>query len=138
MSQRRRSNILRVGQDSVVVPARVAHLLEQQLDLAALRVRLRGLDPEASGVLEDIHLVALEWSSALAGTRAAELPEPAEESVSKEANWMSTTQAAGRLGMTDRGVRKAIREGRLNAHLVDERYRITFADLEHFRARRVA
>ncbi|PTU56968.1 hypothetical protein DBB34_06555 [Sphaerisporangium cinnabarinum] len=51
---------------------------------------------------------------------------------------MSTGQAAELLGMTDRGVRLAICEGRLEAEKPGGRYRVSRANLEHFRAARGA
>ncbi|WP_353708962.1 helix-turn-helix domain-containing protein [Cellulosimicrobium sp. ES-005] len=51
---------------------------------------------------------------------------------------MSTGQAAELLGMTDRGVRLAISEGRLEAEKVADRYRISRSNVEHYRAARAA
>ncbi|WP_368665896.1 helix-turn-helix domain-containing protein [Cryobacterium sp. Y62] len=65
------------------------------------------------------------------GTRPAALPDP-----EPHCEWLTTTQAANRLGMTDRGIRKAIATGRLQAESVDGHWRISREQLQHFRATR--
>jgi excisionase family DNA binding protein len=130
----RRSYLLKASEPMVMVPARVAALLEARTNISGVRVQLRGLDPEATAVLEDIRLAALEWRGSATGTDVA--PEPELPRESKQ--WMSTGQVASHLGVTDRAVRKAIARSALKATEVNGRYRITLEDMEHYRAARAA
>lgn len=50
--------------------------------------------------------------------------------------WLSTKQAADALAMTDRAIRKAIRENRLKATTIGRAYRINREQLAHFKARK--
>ena len=118
---------------AVIVPGRVAAILDRQCRLTDLRVRTRGVDPEATAVLEALHVAALAWRSSSTGTEAAPEPEPATRS-----EWMGSGQAADLLGVTSRAVRKAIADGRLAAVEVGGRYRISREDVEHYRASRAA
>ncbi|MFS0883978.1 helix-turn-helix domain-containing protein [Aeromicrobium sp. 179-A 4D2 NHS] len=129
----RRSYLLKVGEPSVVVPARIANLLERHGRLSELRVRTRGLDPEASAVLEDIRLAALLWAGSASGTEGDRAPEPDARS-----KWFTTGQAASHLGITREAVGKACREGRLTATRTGDRWVIGREDLEQFRAARAA
>jgi len=122
------------GRDSVVVvPARVAAWLIRHTDLAKVRIAARGTDPELYAVLHDVYTAALGWrASATAGsipTATAEVEPPSS---------ISTTQAAGLLGVTDRAIRMAITTGRLPAERDGNRWRIDREDFEHYRATRVA
>lgn len=138
MSTSRPSFVLRVGQDSVVLPARVAALLEANTNISELRVRARGVDPLVSAVLEDIRMVAMSWSgSGPPGTGADGPPEPATESKC-EAESLTPSQAAGRVGVSDRAIRKAIHTGRLPAEKRDGTWQITRDDLRHFEASRAS
>ena len=122
------------GRDAfVIVPARVAAWLARHTDLSTVRVSARGTDPEVYGVLHDLHAAALTWRSSATGSEQAPEPEATTRS-----SWLSTTQAAGQLGITDRAVRLAIRQGRLPAEQVDGRWRISKEDVEHYRAARAA
>lgn len=120
-----------VGVDgpSALVPPRVAALLERHGNLSALRVRTRGVDPEATRVLEALHYAALSWRSSVTGTEEAPRPE-------LTADWLSAAEAADVVGISSRGIRKAISEGRLEASLVGTQYRISRESLEHYRAAR--
>lgn len=118
----------------VVVPARVAALLERYAGLADFRIKTRGRDGELDHVLVALHYAALSWreaSSARSGTPNPEPPEPARES-----RWMTTAQVASRLGITSRAVRKAISDGRLHGELDGSSWRINAEDFAHYRATR--
>lgn len=119
---------------AVVVPARIAAILERHADLSGLRVRTRGVDPEATAVLEALHVAALQWRGSATGTEEAAEAEPATDSK----RWLSTGEAADLVGVTARAIRKAIDEGRLEAVKVGGRKRISREDLEHYRAARAA
>ncbi|HEY3530390.1 MAG TPA: helix-turn-helix domain-containing protein [Nocardioides sp.] len=125
-----------VGDDgpAVVVPARIAAVLERYADLSSLRVRTRGVDPEATAVLEALRYAAMSWrSSACAEPRTTprrNLPQTRE--------WLDTGEAADLAGVTSRAIRKAIKEARLPATKVGGWYRISREDLEHYKAARAA
>jgi len=125
-----------VGQDgpAVVISARTAAWLERYAGLSALRVRVRGTDPEISAHLEHIRFAAMSWRGSATGTTDDTEAEPDTES----GQWLSTGQAAGIAGVTARSIRKAIAEDRLEAVNVGGRYRISREDLEHYRAARAA
>lgn len=137
MSTPRRSYILKASEPMVMVPARIAALLERGTDISALRVRTRGIDPEASAVLEDIRLVAMSWSSEpdFASTQSEDDSERKVAGCSEQ--WMTTGQVAQRLGLTPQAVRNAIRAGRLRATQHEgNRFQVSREDFEHYRAAR--
>jgi excisionase family DNA binding protein len=117
----------------VIVPARVATWLERYAGLNDLRIRARGNDPEVDSVLQALHRAALHWRTTVTGSDQA--PAPEEPAQSK---WMGTTEAAEALGITDRAVRLAITQNRLNATNLNGRYRVAPEDIEHFRAAKAA
>lgn len=126
--------LLTVGSPSAIVTGRAAAVLERQLDLAGLRVRTRGIDPEVSDVLEAIREAAEAWRGSATGTTEAPEPELAPESQV----WVSSPKAADLLGISSRAVVKAIAEGRLAGEQVGGRWRIAREDIEHYKARRTA
>ena len=132
--QGRRSYLLKVHEPYVMVPARIAALIESRSGIGALRVQVRGLDPEASAVLEDIRLAAMSWRGSATGTVIEAEPEP----TTPLREWVTTGGAADLLGITSRAVRKAIARGAIPAQNIDGRYRIDRADIEHYRATRAA
>jgi hypothetical protein len=117
------------GHSVVVVPGRIAAILEYHGKLDRFRVAVRGRDSELDLVLIDMHTAATAWRSTATGTTEAPEPEPTGE-------WVSTGEAARLLHRTSRAIRKAITERRLPAQLVDGRYRITREDIAHERERR--
>lgn len=118
---------------AAVVPGRVAAWLERHGHLNELRARARGGDPEIDAALVALRIAALTWRASATGTEDAPEPE-----VGPRSEWLSTTTAAGHLGITDRAVRLAISQGRLPAEQVDGRWRISREDTEHYRAARAA
>lgn len=118
----------------VVVPARVCAWLERYASLNEVRIQERGADPEVDAVLVAVRLAALTWRTTATGTAVAAKPEAPTDLN----QWMSTGQAAERLGITDRAVRLAIKENRLKATNLDGRWRITAEDLQHFTAAKAA
>jgi len=124
------------GGSVVVVPARVAAWLDSH-GLSGLRVSARGVDPEVDAVLAALHLASLTWRTSVQAEARAEAAGACAE-VATGLTWMTTTQAADRLGITARGVRLAISENRIPAEQVDGRWRIRREDLEHHRATRAS
>lgn len=123
-----------VGAPVVVIPARVCAWLERYARLNEVRIRERGTDPEVDAVLVALRLAALTWRTTATGTPIAAKPE----ALADLNQWLSTTQAADILYITDRAVRLAIQENRLKATNVNGRWRITREDIQHFRAAKAA
>jgi hypothetical protein len=118
----------------VVIPARVCAWLERHVQLNEIRIRERGADQEVDAVLVALRLAALTWRTSATGTPVAAKPEaPAELN-----QWLSTTQTADILYITDRAVRLAIKEGRLKATSINGRWRIAREDIAHFNAAKAA
>lgn len=103
--------------DAIVSP-RVARWLEKQAGMTAdRRILLRGSDPDAYVVLAALHLAALRSDSgtdSVAGQRKTEQSEV----------WISTSEAAETLGVTDRCIRNWCRSGRLTARRVGKTWLI--------------
>lgn len=101
---------------SVIIPPRIARWLEQNCGMTAdRRIRLRHNDPDAYVTLAALHLAALRSDS---GTKDA-----LAQSVSTHSNmWMSTSEAAEALGVTDRCIRKRCQSGRLDAAKAGSRW----------------
>jgi hypothetical protein len=99
-------HIVGLGGPAVVVPARVAAWLESKLDLRRVRTDVRGADPEVDAVLLDLAVVALTWRKAVEALpcRGSEQAGPAEAGT--PSSWLTTAQAAGRLGVTSSRVRR--------------------------------
>ncbi|MEZ7240788.1 helix-turn-helix domain-containing protein [Rhodococcus sp. GXMU-t2271] len=116
----------------VIVPARVAAWLERRADLNTLRINSRGLDPEIDAVLGALRISSLVWRNSVDGTTPTEPTEPTAPSP----QWMSTSQVATHLGITDRAVRKAIARGALHAENIDGRWLIDRDELTDYRATR--
>ncbi|MEV7264187.1 helix-turn-helix domain-containing protein [Micromonospora aurantiaca] len=122
---------------TVVVPARVAAWLERHAGLRSLRTTHRGADPEVDSVLVALAVAAAAWRERT-GVSTDQGTDQAQQAEPGPCCDLSTTEAADRLGMTDRGVRKAIAGGRLTAHRDGDRWRVSLEDLEHYRAGRAA
>ena len=109
----------------VHVPARVAAWFLRYASLG----EYRGRDGEVDDVLDAMVTMAGLWRRSVTGTPRA--PEPERGALSE---WLTTAQAADLIGFTDRGIRKAIAEGRLDAINVDGRWRITREAFAHYRS----
>jgi len=131
-------HIVGLGGPAVVVPGRVAAWLESKLDLRRVRTDVRGIDPEVDAVLADFHRVALLWRSRVEALpcRGSEQAGPAEAGT--PSSWVTTTEAAVRLGVTSSRVRQEIRAKVLAAEQVDHQWRIALQDLAHYVAARAA
>ncbi|PJJ58573.1 excisionase family DNA binding protein [Mumia flava] len=132
MTGRRNPHLVGFEGPAVVVPARVAAVLERYADLTSLRVRTRGVDPEASAVLEALRAAAMSWRASATGSAGDTEAEPGTDSQ----QWLSTTEAARVIGVSSRAIRMAIARGGIPAQSVGDRYRISREDVEHFRAGR--
>ena len=115
----------------VILNARTCAYLNRYAGLDQFRRDHRGADPEVDNILLAIRLVELHWRNSATGTKEAPKPELAPSS-----KWLSTRQVADRIGITDRGVRTAIANGRLHAESVVGRWRISSESLAHFKANR--
>lgn len=123
-----------IGGTVVIIPARVCAWLERHARLNEVRIQERGADAEVDAVLVALRLAALTWRTTATGTPVAAKPEATTDLN----QWLSTTQAADILYITDRAVRLAISEKRLPATLVNGRWRITREDIQHFAAAKAA
>lgn len=110
---------------SVVVPQRVARWLDKKSGMTAdRRIRMRAVDPEAYEVLAALHEVALRSDT---GTNEAEA-----QCVTADLNmWMSTSEAAKVLNVTDRCIRKRCTTGQLNATMTGGRWLIDRNSVTH-------
>lgn len=109
----------------VIVPAHVAAYLKRRIPLDQLRIDARSMrDEEVYYVLSSLHRAALAYAPS--SSRSAAAPSQTREATA------STTQAAGILGLTPRGVRDACERGRLEAELIDGRWRINRASIKRY------
>ncbi|MET3450101.1 helix-turn-helix domain-containing protein [Curtobacterium sp. 1544] len=115
----------------VLVSARAAAWLIRYAELDSYHQTHRGEDAEVDQTLIALKVAALSWRNAATGTKSAAKPE-----LTAQLEWLSTKQAADALAMTDRAIRKAIRENRLQATTVGRAYRINREQLAHFKARK--
>jgi excisionase family DNA binding protein len=132
MKQRRPSYLMRAGEAWVMVPPRIAAFIESRTNVKALRVKLRGVDPEATAVLEDLRAAALSWRGCpqtTTGVDSARKP-PARSSR------LTTGQAADLAKVSRQAIGKAIRTGHLTAIKIDGRYQIERRDLDQWRSTR--
>lgn len=132
---KRNPYILRTSEDSIVVPRRIAALIDREV--SAVRVRLRGVDPQASIVLEGLHLIALEWRGCVGAIEVDESAQPVRDSTMTTSQ-VTSTQVADQLGISPQAIRKVIADGRLPAEKVGRQWVITRENLEHFKAARAA
>ena len=113
----------------VVVPARIAAWLEDKAGVTAdRRIMLRDTDPEAYEVLAALRIAALQHRSANGTKVVGTAPDSTESE-----QWLTTSQAAAQVGVTDRCIRKWIGTGRLPAQRHGRDWRINPAHL-HIRA----
>jgi excisionase family DNA binding protein len=112
----------------VVVPARIAALLVRRLGLAAFARDARGIDPELDAVLVALRDAGYRWAAARGCSPATE--HDAGDDVEARSPWMTTTEAAQRLGVTRQAIRKAIAAGRLPAQRLGDRWVVDPTDIE--------
>lgn len=126
-----------VGQTGmgVVISAETAYLIETFGGLGELRRRLRGRYPQVSQELLDLRYVAMSFDP-------RQLPEAevesAELAAQSEVGWLSPQRVADLLGITDRAVRLACSQGRIEAEQVGSRWRISQEAFKHYKAARAA
>ncbi|WP_030543102.1 helix-turn-helix domain-containing protein [Streptomyces albus] len=118
------------GGPVVLVPARIAAQLDKLLSLRQLRTSVRGQDAELDSVLVALATAAAAWRTSATGSPLAPVPEAAPP-----CPWLSTTEAAAVLGITDRAVRLACETGRLDAEHVGGRWRVSREAAAHYQAR---
>lgn len=131
MAERRAIDPLRYivpGGSLVMVPAIVCRFLIGHVKIVELHAKYRGMRPEIDAVVDAIRMVDLHAQRSALGTAVAPSPEPAPSST-----WYSTSEAAGRLGVTDRAVRKWCATGRLPAVRIAGRWQIAAEDLNRHR-----
>jgi excisionase family DNA binding protein len=121
--------------DSVLVPARVADWLVRKVGLAQVRRDIRGIDPELDAVLCAMEIGARDWwlgrnSGSDHGTEQRKRRSEPEELP------LTTADAATFLAMSERGVRKAIQDGRLPAQRHGDVWLINHPDAQAFRVKR--
>ena len=119
------------GKGVVIVPARIAAWLHQQLPLDRLRTEMRGADPEIDHVLIGLSVAGFNWRSSVVGTS----PRNGAE-LKPRSPWLTASEAADQLGVTVRAVTKACRAGRLPAQWTAGRWSVSREDLEHYRTAR--
>ncbi len=113
----------------VIVPAEVAAWLLANGDLNRLRVATRGADPRRDAVLMALAMAAHQHMTVTSGDGCRSAMEP---EAAAPLEWMSTTQAADQLGVTDRAVRLACQLGRLAARQVGGRWQVSRAVLDEY------
>lgn len=117
----------------VLVPPRAAVMLLRSGALDTILARYP-TDTEVFNSISALRHVATLYSSAsgaATGTEFRSLPEPA--SLLK---YVSTSEAAERAQITDRGIRKAISRGTLKAERVGNRWQISTEALQQYTNRR--
>jgi excisionase family DNA binding protein len=125
-----------IGQSgpAVVISAETAFLLEKVCNVAGLRARMRGRRPEIAQ-----ELLEVKWAADIHERRVSVLPEAeagSAEVAAPSCSWMSSVDASDLLGLSDRAVRLACSEGRLEAQQVGGRWQITREAVEEFRLAR--
>ncbi len=110
-----------------IVPPRIAHWLEAKAKVTAdLRGRLRDTDWDAHQVLTALHVVALRYARSDIGTKP-----PVGHSCRAESEvWVSTSEAAAELNVTDRCIRNWIYAKRLPATKPGGRWLINRNDID--------
>ena len=128
---------------AVVVPARIALLLECHYRMDRLRMDVRGRDPELDEVLNAWHAVAMQWSpetgsenGSVTGTEVAGASEPVAPSEAVEQ--ISASEVANQFGCTTRAVTKAAAERRLRGQFVAGRWLFHPDDVAVWAATRAA
>ena len=129
----------RIEGPAVVVPARVAALLERHLRLDRVRVEVRGADAELDAVLSDWAVVAKQHRQVSHQVSSiAPHTKPAAQSTADDDPWLSARQVADLVGVTAVAVRKARRQGRLTGRHIDGAWKFHRDEVERWRSERTA
>ncbi|MCC8909463.1 helix-turn-helix domain-containing protein [Curtobacterium sp. GD1] len=129
--RRAKELVLGVHGPEAVVSGRAAAWLLRYAGLNEYHLDHRGEDAEIDQTLIALKVAAFAWRDTATGT-----PDAPKAELKTQSEWLSTKQAADALAMTDRAIRKAIRENRLQATTIGRAYRINREQLAHFKARR--
>lgn len=117
------------GSPAVVVPARIARMLEGSGALSQLRTRASGVDPEAWEVLDALRLASEQWTGDPLHCM------PVREKIDPDLA-LTSAEIAIQIGISDRAVRRAMRDGELEAQMVGGRWIASREAFEHYRAGR--
>ena len=117
-----------------VVTGRAAAVLLARTNLGEYSRNHRGDDPEVDSALVALKLAAAGWRERVADRGNSLASPPSAPAASTQ--WLSTSQAAERLGCRPRTVRWAITEGRLPAVWMGGCWWLNPEDVEHYRCRR--
>lgn len=115
----------------VIVSARVAAYLNKYAHLDDFRISIRGTDKEVDDILVALRYADVWWRNSVTGTKPSSSREPRSQS-----EWLTTRQAALKANITQRAIRKAIEEKRLEAKRIGNMWQIAQIDLQHFLAQR--
>ena len=115
----------------VVVPGRVAAVLDKLLDLREIRTQLRGYDAELDGVLVAMATAAAAWRASATGRPERTSPDPLPE-------WITTAKAADVLYCDPRHVRRLIAEGKLTGQQITRGWLVETESVQMYRAARAA
>jgi hypothetical protein len=126
-----------IDEPAVIVPARIALLLEHHLRLKEFRYTMRGSDAELDAVLSAWHSVAMMWSPTSANGSAVDAP-PEAPSPSTSMRRLTAADVAERVSCTTRAVRLAATEGRLRGEFVGGRWWFAERDVPVWTASRAA
>lgn len=121
----------------VVVPGRVASVLLRTTTLGRYAAERRSDDPEVDAVLVALRVAAMAWRAQAGGSGSGPSLSVIDGGGASSGQ-LTTAQAAQRLGIAERSVRRAIQAGRLPATLLGSRWVLDPEDVEHYRARRAA
>jgi hypothetical protein len=121
---------------AVVVPARVAALLERALGLGEFRVRVRGQDRELDEVLLALHGSAAAWVEEQREQGEFRAGVTSVDDARNSPDPWSTEEVAATVDCTQHAVRKAARNRRLVGELVAGRWRFDPEDVGHWQATR--
>jgi hypothetical protein len=97
----------------LLVPARIAALLERHYKMHELRLSARGWDTQLDAVLAAWHAIALQWIDDSTRNASATGSEVAADAEPVGALMLSTATVAALASCTPRAVRLAAAEGRL-------------------------
>lgn len=121
---------------SVLVPARVAALLERELKLDALRVRVRGRDRELDLILLAWHAVSAQWLGEQRDQACFRSGGNVFGELRKQPDHWSTEEVAALADCRTRTVTAAATAGRLVGEQVAGRWQFRPEDVAHWRATR--